>query len=324
MVFSGRVRESAAATKTFGSLRIDRRVLSTPTRTIAIANIATVSTGTHVVHRPTAIYWLLTLLFVLMALGSMRPDFTWGPLAPTGATVVLGFLAVVFAGLALRPDDKTHYLLISSADGVLSRFAAPDRAILEEVRTILTDKINRADESMMFNVNFDRSHIENLANQSGGGAPAALPAPAADYGAQHAGQQAARSTGSFERGPQTAGSRPRTNPAESAAPAARPQRAQPSLSASLNGAASAKAAGESFVDYSGVLPAIVEMHRFYTRQTGTQHLEQRLSELELLMRAGTPTISQKTRLRELSGEMAQILGAYPQAVELFDHISGLA
>ena len=68
MVFTGRIRESAAATKTFGSLRIDRRVLSTPTRTIAIDNIATVSVGTHVAHRPTAIFWLMTLLFVLMDL----------------------------------------------------------------------------------------------------------------------------------------------------------------------------------------------------------------------------------------------------------------
>lgn len=322
MVFSGRIKESAAATKTFGSLRIDRRVLSTPTRTIAIANIATVSTGTHVAHRPTAIYWLLTLLFVLMALGSMRPDFTWGPLAPTGGTVVLGFLAVVFAGLALRPDDKTHYLLISSTDGVLSRFSAPDRSILEEVRTILSDKINRGDESMMFNINFDRGHIENLS----GGQPTALPAPSPDHGQQHAAPSSRPvNAGGADRGPTTAGNRPRQHSAESAVPPSRPQqRSQPSLSAPMNGAAAANPAPtESFIDYSGVLPAIVEMHRFYARQSGTQHLEQRLSELELLMRAGTPTVSQKTRLRELSGEMAQILGAYPQAVELFDHINSL-
>lgn len=323
MVFTGRIRESAAATKTFGSLRIDRRVLTTPTRTIAIANIATVSTGTHVAHRPTAIYWLLTLLFVLMALGSMRPDFTWGPLAPNGGTVLLGFLAVVFAGLALRPDDKTHYLLISSTDGVLSRFSAPDRTILEEVRTILTDKINRGDEAMTFNVNFDRGHIENL---GGAGQQAALPSP--DHAPQHPGPSSGRPTnmGAPDRGPTTAGGRPRQNPAENVPPSRQhpPQRVQPTLSGAMNGAASPNPTpGESFVDYSGVLPAIVEMHRFYARQSGTQHLEQRLSELELLMRAGTPTISQKTRLRELSGEMSQILGAYPQAVELFDHINSL-
>jgi hypothetical protein len=322
MVFTGRIRESAAATKTFGSLRIDRRVLATPTRTIAIANIATVSTGTHVAHRPTAIYWLVTLLFVLMALGSMRPDFTWGPLTPTGGTVVLGFLAVVFAALALRPDDKTHYLLISSTDGVLSRFTAPDRSILEEVRTILTDKINRADESMTFNVSFDRGHIENL--QTASAQPAAIAAPSSDHSPQNAGppSRPMNANPSAERGPPTAGGRPRQNPAEHTGPP-RPSRPQPTLSVPANGASAPAAAPENFIDYTGVLPAIVEMHRFYARQTGTQHLEQRLSEMELLMRAGTPTVSQKTRLRELSSEMSQILGAYPQAVELFDHIGGL-
>jgi hypothetical protein len=324
MVFTGKIRESAAATKTFGSLRIDRRVLSTPTRTIAIANIATVSTGTHVAHRPTAIYWLLTLLFVLMALGSMRPDFTWGPLAPTGATVLLGFLAVVFAGLALRPDDKTHYLLISSTDGVLSRFSAPDRSILEEVRNILSDKINRGDETMMFNVNFDRGHIETL---GGAGQPASLPPPAApDHGPQqHPGSSARpNNSGGPDRMSQTAGNRPRQNSAENTGPPPRQHARTQPTSPAMNGAAAAVSPStENFVDYSGVLPAIVEMHRFYARQSGTQHLEQRLSELELLMRAGTPTVSQKTRLRELSGEMSQILGAYPQAVELFDHINGL-
>ncbi|HML27997.1 MAG TPA: hypothetical protein PKE16_04005, partial [Hyphomicrobium sp.] len=247
---------------------------------------------------------------------------TWGPLTPTGATVVLGFLAVVFAGLALRPDDKTHYLLISSADGVISRFSAPDRSILEEVRTILSDKINRGDEAMMFNINFDRGHIENLS----GGQPAALPAPSPDHGQQHtAPSSRPANVGSADRGPATAGNRPRQHSAENAAQPSRPQqRPQAALSGSTNGAATTSPSPtESFVDYSGVLPAIVEMHRFYARQSGTQHLEQRLSELELLMRAGTPTVSQKTRLRELSGEMAQILGAYPQAVELFDHINSL-
>ncbi len=326
MVFLGQIRESAAATKTFGSLRVDRRVIATPTRTIAIANIATVSTGTHVAHRPTVIYWLLVLLFMLMALGSMRPDFTWGPLTPTGGTVVLGFLAVVFAVLALRPDDKTHYLLISSADGVLSRFSAADRSLLEEVRTLVTDKINRNDESMIFSVNFDSGHIENLSNPAGSGHPAALPAPGADHAGQHQGPHVRQAIPPpAERTAPTAGTRARKNPAEVTGPASRQPRAQPSSPTAVNGAgAPHQGSSESFIDYSGVLPAIVEMHRFYARQTGTQHLEQRLSELELLMRAGTPTTAQKTRLRELSGEMSQILGAYPQAVELFDHISSLA
>jgi hypothetical protein len=327
MVFSGQIRESAAATKTFASLRVDRRVLSTPTRTIAISNISTVSVGTHVTARPTALFWLLAALFLLMTLGSMRPDFSWGPLTPSGATVVLGFVALAFAGLAVRPEDKTHYLLISSNDGILSRFSAPDRSILEEVRSILTEKINRNDESMTFSVNFERGQIENLGPAHGGGTAAGQQHVTTGG---HAAQQG-NSGGAPDRNSQPAAQRPRPGPglgpAEISGPAPRqqqPQRGgQPALSSASNGAAAPSQSADAFIDYTGVLPAIVEMHRFYARQAGTQHLEQRLSELELLMRAGTPTSAQKGRLRELSGEMSQILGAYPQAVELFDHIDSL-
>jgi hypothetical protein len=309
MALFGRITESSAATKTFGSLRIERRVLVTPARTITIANISTVSVGTHVAPKPKVLFWILALLFAGMAWASMRPDFTLGPLAPTGTTVVLGLLMLVFAGLALRPEDKTHYLLISSNDGVLSRFTAPDRAVLDEVRSILTEKINRGDETMMFSVNFEKGHIETLNGGSGGSSSPSHQVNgsghATAFGDGAAGQQ------DRNAGPDSGG-RPTV---------ARSSRAQPGVAQAPNSGGGATA--ESFIDFSTVLPAIVEMHRFYARQPGTQHLEQRLSELELLMRAGTPTLSQKTRLREISHDMSQILQAYPQAVELFDHIGGL-
>ncbi len=112
MALFGRITESSAATKTFGSLRIERRVLVTPARTITIANISTVSVGTHVAPKPKVLFWILALLFAGMAWASMRPDFSLGPLAPTGTTVVLGLLMLVFAGLALGP--KTRPTICSS------------------------------------------------------------------------------------------------------------------------------------------------------------------------------------------------------------------
>jgi len=309
MALFGRIAESSAATKTFGSLRIERRVLVTPTRTIAIANISTISIGTHVAPKPKVLFWVLALLFAAMAWASMRPDFTFGPLTPTGITVVLSIFTLVFAGLALRPEDKTHYLLISSNDGVLSRFTAPDRGVLDEVRSILTEKINRGDEAMTFSVNFEKGHIET--SNAGSGA-SSVPSHQVN-GSGHATTLGDGTAGQQDRnaGP-ISGGRPA---------AARPTRVPPGVAQAPN--AGGGAAAESFVDFSTVLPAIVEMHRFYSRQQGTQHLEQRLSELELLMRAGTPTLLQKTRLRELARDMSQILQAYPQAVELFDHIGGL-
>lgn len=314
MIFHGRIPESAAATKTFDALRIEGRVLTTPSRTIPIANIASVSVGTHVRQKPTLLYWGLAALFLVMTFGSMRPDLSFGPLAPTGATVLLGFIMLAFAALALKPQDKTPYLLISSNDGVLSRFTAPDSAILDEVRGILTEKINRGDDSIAFAIDFENGQIESLA-----GGKTSLPPQRAQNGAGHA--QAAVAAPS-ERVAQHHDV-PRTRPPATEAPRGAPRqvRTQPALPSPSNGAASPPAS--AFVDYSTVLSAIVEMHRFYARQPNTQHLEQRLSELELLMRAGTPTPTQKARLRELSNDMSQILQAYPQAVELFDHIGSL-
>lgn len=319
MALHGRILESAAATKTFDALRIEGRVLTTPSRTIPIANISTVSVGTHVTPKPTILYWGLAALFLMMTFGSMRPDLSFGPLAPTGATVVLGFVALAFAFLAFRPQDKTLYLLISSNDGVLSRFTAPDSAILNEVRGILTEKINRGDDSIALSIDFETGHIESLSTGKTN-----LP-PQRPNGAAH--PQAAVAAHAERNSAQH--DIPRTRPpaadASRGAPPrqARTQHALPSpanVGASVNGGSPA---ASTFVDYSTVLSAIVEMHRFYARQPNTQHLEQRLSELELLMRAGTPTVTQKARLRELSNDMSQILQAYPQAVELFDHIGSL-
>jgi hypothetical protein len=301
---------------TFDALRIEGRVLTTASRTIPIANIANISVGTHTTPKPVVLYWGLAALFLVMTFGSMRPDLSFGPIAPTGASVVLGFIMLVFAGLALKPEDKTRYLLISSNDGVLSRFAAPDDAILNEVRGILTEKINRGDSSLAFSVNFEEGQIENLAANTAG--TAAIRGP---NGASHS-QNSGGAPTNDRVVTQPGAPRPRPPGGEAAYGGHRPPpRGQQSLPSPMNGGS--PPASDSFVDYTTVLSAIVEMHRFYARQANTQHLEQRLSELELLMRAGTPTPVQKARLHELSNDMSQILQAYPQAVELFDHIGSL-
>jgi hypothetical protein len=318
MAITGRVRESAAATRTFGALRVERRVLSTSDRTIPVANIASISVGTHTASRPRGFYWLAVFVFAVMALGSMRPDFSWGPLMPTAFTALLGLLMLVFLGLALRPDDKRNYLIISSNDGVISRFTADDHGFLDEVLAILTDKINTADDTMTLNINFQTGRIEPYA-----GASDARTAPL--NGAGHAGQYANGSSGPADRsqGTQPAKARPQNPVAPRTA--GRPAASQASFgSGSLtNGGGRGSNEPSVFVDYAQVLPSIVEMHRFYARQAGTQHLEQRLSELELLMRSGTPTGAQKSRVRELSAEMTAMLQAYPQAVDLFNHVTTL-
>ena len=81
---------------------------------------------------------------------------------------------------------------------------------------------------------------------------------------------------------------------------------------------------EAHIDFAQLLPHIVDMHRFYASQPNAQHLEQRLRELELLMRAGAAKPHQKSRIRELAGDLAQILQAYPPVVQVFQQIAGMA
>ena len=291
----------ASHTQTFAALHIDRRVLTTPSRTIAIANVATVSVGTHVEHRPRLILFVGAVTLAVMAFGATQIG-----LAAMGTinivAVVLGLLAAGLALFALKPDDKTHYLLISSSDGVMTRFAADDRSVLDEVRRLLSERINSGAETPTYSVNFETGVIENLS----------IAAPSATAPSLSAPQPASAAA--------NGGGRPHPEPAFSndRAPGAFPRGPAP------NGAAPTQAPAEVYIDFSALLPAVVEMYRFYARQPNAQHLEQRLSELELLMRAGAQTQGQKSRVRELTRDLAHILQAYQPAVQVFERISGMA
>lgn len=309
---AGHSGEGAAATQTFGALTVDKRVLVAPGRTIAIASIATVSVGTYA--QPRSIMALI--LAVLCATGGiallMTGDFDT---IPAKAGVALLVVAAILLGLYFRPQDKTHYLLISTSDGVLTRFTGPQRQTLDEACDILTRKINAGDETSAFAIDFENGIIEPLNVTGTGNVQRA--AKASGNGSAAAANGAAAISGQASA-VQSAGGVPPddTSQAASRSPGA------PVANGSLqNGTAHVTA--DQYVDFSHFLPAVVEMHRFYARQPNAEHLEQRLHELELLMRAGAPGSHQKSRLRELTGEVSQILQAYPSAVQIFQNIAGL-
>lgn len=305
--------------QTFSALHIDRRVLTTPSRTIAIANIATVGVGTHVEHRNRTIYWIAALLLALVAADAGLGGLFF-PEGNRAVSAAFSIAAVVIAVVGLKPDDKTHYLLVASNDGIVTRFTGIDSDVLEEARRLLTDKINTGNEAATYNINFASGLIENLSDQ---GAPAYVP-PSAAY-----------TNGSAQPKPQPytgnggAPAQPRASLSAASGIQQRPAAPEAAgggwIAANGNGqTAQAEAASPAaYVDFSAMLPPVVEMHRFYARQPNVEHLEQRLSELELLMRAGAQTGTQKIRVRELSSELAHILQAYPPAVQVFRQISGM-
>jgi hypothetical protein len=77
-------------------------------------------------------------------------------------------------------------------------------------------------------------------------------------------------------------------------------------------------------DYAQVLPNIVEMQRFYAQRPDTHDIADRLSELEHLMRSGTPTPASRGRLSQLLGDLSTILGAYPGVVQVFQQAARIA
>jgi hypothetical protein len=289
------ITNKSGRASTFGILHIDRNVLMTPARTIALSAIATVSVGSHVEHRPRLLLWAAAATLAALSFGATQV----GIVAAGSLNLVSISLGLIAAGLAiyaLKPDDQTHYLLISTSDGTMTRFAAADRALLDEARRLLTEKMNGGADSATFNINFETGVIDNLAVGRGGATHATASAASANLQGAALAAQAAR---------------------------AAPQLRSPVARGAANG--SAQTPNEtSYVDFAPLLPAIVEMQRFYARQPNAQHLEHRLSELELLMRSGAQTAGQKTRVRELTNELGQILQAYQPAVQIFQQISGMA
>lgn len=310
--------ESAAATLTFGALKIDRRVIVTPARTIAIANISHVDVGPDALPNARLAWLVLAIASGVLAWGIVAPTNPYALKLLNPFTVGLTLAALGFVALALKPADRTIYLLIFSNDGALSRFKGGDLDALDEARRLLTDKINRGDETTSYNINFETGVIEPLSGE-----------PPASGSTLFHGNESSHAIGG---GP--IGARPAAQLAQPGGAAAlrsgagdqsfTGQRRQPGHLGNGQGPNGGGQGGaEIQIDFAPLIPIIVEMHRFYARQPGAEHLEKRLEELELLMRSGAATQSQKARIRDLAREMAQILQAYPQVVKVFTDIGGM-
>ncbi len=296
----------AAGTQTSPVLHVGPRVLTTPSRTIAIANISTMSVGTHVERHPRVLLATAAVIFAAMAFGATQLGLVavgqWNPLS-----VALGVISVGLAAYALKPQDKGHYLLISCADGMMTQFKGRDRAMLDDVRRLIADKIDKRDETVVFDVNFETGQIGKEAGL--------VPRGEAQ---SEAGTAPNSRTGGRLRNAIMAHARAG---AIDGGIAGRSVEAQGQWMPQ-NGAGQGRS--DVYIDFNALLPAVVEMHRFYARQPNAEHVEQRLSELELLMRAGAQTQAQKARVQTLTLDLAHILKAYEPAVKILNQISGLA
>lgn len=302
------IGERGAPTEVFGTLAIDRRVLITSARTICLSNVAAISIGTFPVQTSPA--GLIGAIVCALAAGGAwyALGTFFGGVAIAAAFVVLVLAAIgLLAKWFLTPRVTARFLIITSNDGTRSLFAAHAPELLEKVRRILTDKINGQDDDATFTINFDKGTIDP---------PPPGDAVKAEQPAHGAGHPAAPASGRGDSHDQSHGQPHPTHRDSGYEAHASPTGA---LAAGGHGT-SAGPSQSTHVDYSSVLGQIEQMQRFYAQQPQARHVEERLSELELLMRSGTPTAEGRARVRQLAADLGTILQSYPAMVQFFQGI----
>jgi hypothetical protein len=267
-------------------LTIRERIVETGDWTISIPAIATVSVSAE----RRSIYRGALLTGAGMAAVAGLANYVVALVTPTLPILVAALaLTAIFALLSVRTRNS-FVLAFTANDGSRCSVTSKNQAALNEIRTFLTEKINRQDcrACRVFHLN-------------GEGPNAALGV-----------NEALRAIS--ERADATA-------VAVNIAPDV-PHLDQPIALVPVD-APPAPRDASCGVDYSSVLAQVTDLHRFYERHPQAAHIRERLSEMELLMRSGTPSAPQQVRVRELALDLSNIMSAYPQMTQLFGHVTRL-
>jgi hypothetical protein len=281
--------DSVGGTRTFGQLDIRERVLDTGERTIAVANISTVSLAKLDKSRARIVFWILTALFAVAGMILI----SGGDL--TGVPALA--LAAIFAWLALRSRDIIT-LAIGTNDGARTLFSSADGPYLAEVKRFLTDKINTGDlRAGTFII--DQSKQDINIGKFVAGNDQSVNADTVVSGSHN--QVAANSPGA------------RFGNSETTYSAVNSPKAQvgPGNTA-------------SHINYASVLPSVEQWQRQAAQSPGWEHVAERLSELEALLKSGTPSADSRGKVRSLATDLSSMLQAYPAAVQLFKSVAHLA
>lgn len=281
------------ATQTIAeSLKVEQRVLVTPHTSISIPNIATLSVVPIIKKRPAILFPIIgIIIFAVLINTQINPTPYIYQNQTDPRTVVAGLAGLSIIGLIIyyfASPGQDWRLLIGTSDGGLNYFTAPKRETLEKVRELLTEKINSKDEAAVYNINFQSGDIQIIE------AGASIETLVSGSGNQVA-------TGHGRAGT--------TEISQS-------QGVQIGQGHTVNGA-------RYNIDYSSSLPT-VELWAEHFRNSEHSGIADRLTELERLMRSGTPTPQSKSRVRELTNQLSQLLSGASDAVNLFGAVARAA
>lgn len=275
----------------YKNLSIYERVLDTGERTINLNNVATVT----IVVESFFLWRILALVSgIVFVLIGLVPLFTGGSFGAANSLLSLLLAAGAFF-LFWRWRDVS-YLQIGASDGSRSVFRSTDQGLMVEVKDFLTKKINEQNVQATSHFHFgDRISGDKVSGDKVAGD---------------------KFEGDQVRGNKTVNTHNTHVEGVGHQVAAHSDRARFGNGATIDQSV--------HVDYSQMLPDVEKLHRFYANQPDAKHIEERLSELEFLLRSGTPTTDNKSRVVTLTSELSNILQAYPPMVQLFQHIGHLA
>lgn len=298
MASNGEPELKVGEARVFGSLIVRERILETPTRTISIPSIASISVGTTETKAPPALLVLGAILLIGAFINGFTSAPTWGrEIQLNPASIIMALIGAAFIFYFVSYEDTTHYLIISTNDGARSMFTAPKREILNEVRRLLTEKINSGNEAATYTINFKEARIETLhAGELSGKSivvgdnnQVAVDAPGSRVGSPGDDIRVSRSPGAQVG----------------------------------HGNISSGNINIQKIDYSRFVPQITQMRDHYARYPEAADTTAKLDELLGLMRSGTPDASSKSRLRTIAGDIGKMLESYPAFSQLFRDIVGL-
>jgi hypothetical protein len=200
-----------------------------------------------------------------------------------GLLLFLGII-LMFGALGIYSINRT-FLVISTNDGSSSRFYNENFDFMKRVKTAIDDRINNPNETSQFTVNFNKGSIEQMSVENMGGI-AGMTAETVVSGSPGA-QVASHSPGAQV------------------------------------GDGNTMEIKTTYVDYSHYLPSVEKIREAVPSRRPDLNIEDKLDELIDLMKLGSPTNEDKSRVEQLALNLAQILQAYPPMVRLFNDIAAL-
>ena len=292
--------ENGAGTRQFGHLNVRERVIDAGDRAISIDNISTISIYTETTKGPRALFFLFAAIVGLAGLAALIQSTSYAGPPPALGVVLLCLSGIlIFAGVRSK-DHVMSFLTIATNDGSRTVFPSRDRKYLRTVKDFIAEKINRNDLTAV--QYFDNRSTSVQAETANIGTDQSIRADAIVMGDNNL--VASRSAGAHVG--TTSHSYSAVN--------------SPGAQVGAGNTATGNVIHMRVTDFSSVLPQITELREFYGRTAGASHVEERLAELERLMKAGAPAPSEKSRVRSLASDLGTILQAYPPMVQLFQHI----